>query len=167
MDLRLRPMRVTDEQGLRAAHAAMPDWEFLLGYDPEEPWDVFVGRRNANRLGQQLPPGWVPETFLVADVKNVIVGRVSIRHELSEFLRNYGGHIGYGVLPDFQRRGYATEILRQALIIARSLGIVRVLVTCDDDNVGSICTIEKHGGVFDSFAMAPNETVRTRRYWIE
>jgi predicted acetyltransferase len=167
MDLRLRPMRVTDEQQLRTAHKEMPDWEFLLGYDPEEPWDVFVGRRNANRLGQQLQPGWVPDTFLVADIEGVIVGRVSIRHELSEFLRNYGGHIGYGVLPRFQRRSYATEILRQALVVARSLDIVRVLVTCDDDNVGSIRTIEKCGGVFDSFAMAPNDTVRTRRYWID
>jgi predicted acetyltransferase len=102
----------------------------------------------------------------VAEVDGKIVGRVSIRHDLSEFLRNYGGHVGYGVLPNFQRRGYATEILRQALVIARSIDIVRVLVTCDDDNIGSIRTIEKHGGVFDSFTQHPDDEMRTRRYWI-
>jgi predicted acetyltransferase len=55
----------------------------------------------------------------------------------------------------------------QALLIARSLDIVRVLVTCGDDNVGSIRTIEKNGGLFDSFAVEPGEQVPTRRYWID
>jgi predicted acetyltransferase len=50
------------------------------------------------------------------------------------------------VLPAYRRRGYATEILRQALIVGRSLGIDRVLVTCDDDNVGSVRVIESCGG---------------------
>ena len=63
--------------------------------------------------------GHVPSTFLVADVGGVIVGRTSIRHELNEFLAREGGHIGYGVLAEHRRRGYATEILRHSLVVAR------------------------------------------------
>ena len=113
-----------------------------------------------------LPSGHVPSTFLVADVGGQIVGRSSIRHELNEFLAREGGHIGYGVLADHRRRGYATEILRMSLVIARSLGVDRVLVTCDDDNVGSVTVIERCGGVFDSLVECDDGPPK-RRYWID
>lgn len=120
-----------------------------------------------SRAGVNLPERLVPSTFLVADVDGQIVGRVSIRHRLNEFLRVEGGHIGYCVLPDFRRRGYATEILRQALIVARSIGIDRVLVTCDDDNAASIKVIEANGGKLDSVQPATDLTSAHRRYWID
>ncbi|MGV8972461.1 MAG: GNAT family N-acetyltransferase, partial [Rhodoglobus sp.] len=63
-----------------------------------------------------------------------MVGRVSIRHKLNAFLAEVGGHIGYGVRPAFRRLGYATQMLHQALELARSLEIERALVTCDGDN---------------------------------
>src|SRR6185503_15708940 len=97
-----------------------------------------------------------------------IVGRVSIRHELNEFLMRIGGHIGYTVVPEFRRRGYATEMLRQSLAISRQrFGLTRVLVTCDDDNVGSIRTIEKNGGVLENIVTGPDLDTPKRRYWIE
>ena len=68
---------------------------------------------------------------------------------LNDWLRLEGGHIGYGVLPGHRRRGYATEILRQSLVVARAHGVDRVLVTCDDDNAGSAAVIEANGGVLD------------------
>jgi len=71
----------------------------------------------------------VPATFLLARVGGDLVGRVSIRHELNDFLAEFGGHIGYAVRPQFRRRGHATEILRQALVVARGEGVERVLVT--------------------------------------
>lgn len=94
-----------------------------------------------------------------------IVGRVSIRHELTPFLADVGGHIGYGVRPGYRRRGYAGEILRQALVIARAEGVDQVLVTCDDDNIASSQAIERHGGVLEDVRVAQNG-VRKRRYWI-
>ena len=109
----------------------------------------------------------VPNPFLFAFAGPRIVGRVSIRHELNEFLLRIGGHIGYTVVPEFRRQGYATEILRQSLEIVRlRFGLSRVLVTCDDDNLGSIRTIEKNGGVLENLVSGPDLKPK-RRYWID
>jgi predicted acetyltransferase len=117
--------------------------------------------------GENLPADHVPSTFLFAFAGTTIVGRVSIRHALNPYLERFGGHIGYVVVPEHRRRGYATAILRQALQIARQkLGLTRVLVTCDDDNVGSIKTIEKNGGVLESIVVGPEVDKPKRRYWI-
>jgi hypothetical protein len=68
---------------------------------------------------------------------------------------------------EYRRQGYATAILRQSLLIARpKLGLERVLVTCGDDNVGSIKTIEKNGGVLESIVTGPDGDKPMRRYWI-
>jgi predicted acetyltransferase len=104
---------------------------------------------------------------LVADVDGEIVGRVSLRFELNEYLTERGGHVGYGVAPAHRRKGYATEILRQALVVIRAEGVDPVLVTCDEHNVASFRTIERNGGVLESIA-PPNygELESVRRYWI-
>ena len=171
MDLRLRPLRFDDEEAFVAGQTAMEADRFVfgLGYEPGMPWEKYLAHRAAQRAGRGLPNGLVASTFLVADVNGQIVGRTSIRHELNEFLAREGGHIGYGVLPEHRRRGYATEILRQSLVIVRSLGVERVLVTCDDDNIGSATVIERCGGVFESLTENtenPNGAPK-RRYWID
>ena len=72
------------------------------------------------------------------------------------------------MVPEFRRRGHATAILRLSLQIARDrLGIDRVLVTCDDDNVGSIRTIEKNGGVLENVVTGPDMDTPKRRYWFD
>jgi len=109
----------------------------------------------------------VPATFLVAEVGGQVVGRVSIRHELNAYLAEVGGHIGYGVRPGFRRRGYATGILRQSLAVAASVGLERVLVTCDSDNVGSATVIENCGGVLEKIVPSRDGSVPKRRYWVE
>ncbi len=107
----------------------------------------------------------MPATFLLARVGGDLVGRVSIRHELNDFLAEFGGHIGYAVRPQFRRRGHATEILRQALVVARGEGVERVLVTCDDGNSASQHVIERCGGALEDARLTDNGK-RTRRYWI-
>lgn len=165
--LRLRPARVEDESEFLAAHRAMAreDFTFGLGYLDGMAWATYVEELQDRRKGLNLPPGWVAETFLVAEVGGEIVGRTSVRHELTEYLAREGGHIGYCVLVEHRRRGYATEMLRQSLTISRSVGVGDVLVTCDDDNIGSITTIERSGGRLDS-TIETSEGLRLRRYWI-
>ncbi len=160
--LRLRPPWPDDERAFRAGHEQMAAEDFTFGLELEP-----LRRLADSRAGLNLPEGWVGSTFLVADMDGQIVGRVSIRHQLNEFLRTEGGHIGYCVLPAYRRRGYATEMLRQALIVARSLGIDQVLITCDDDNIGSIRVIESCGGKLDSVRPAKPGTPALRRYWID
>lgn len=109
---------------------------------------------------------FVPATHLWALAEDQFVGRISIRRELNEALRIEGGHIGYDTVPSFRGRGVATEMLRQALPVARGLGLTEVLVTCDDTNVASIRVIERNGGVLRrTKTVDPNRPAK-RYYWI-
>jgi predicted acetyltransferase len=168
MDLRLRPLRADDEAAARAAHTELErdGFPFLLGRHSGEPWPAYVERLRRHRCGLDLAADRVPATFLVAVVGEDIVGRTSIRHELNDYLRELGGHIGYGVRPAHRRRGYAGEILRQSLVIARAEGVGRVLVTCDEGNVASARAIERAGGVLEDVRPDPGGPAK-RRYWID
>ncbi|MFJ4172939.1 GNAT family N-acetyltransferase [Microbacterium sp. NPDC089696] len=97
-----------------------------------------------------------------------VVGFVSFRHELNDWLREVGGHIGYSVRASRRRQGYASAGLALALDRARELGLDRVLVTCDDDNAGSYRTIEGAGGVLqDVRDQSERGHAMLRRYWID
>jgi predicted acetyltransferase len=165
--LTLRPVVPEDEDAFRRAHRALAAEGFAFGlwYDEAAPFARYVERLAEQERGENLAGNLVPSTFRVADVGGAIVGRASIRHRLNDRLRQDGGHIGYGVLREHRRRGYATEILRQSLRIVAGHGVERVLVTCDDDNVGSAIVIERCGGVLAEVG-AGHDGQPLRRYWI-
>jgi predicted acetyltransferase len=166
----LRVPREDEEEEFVRAHrdtsADVPN--FLHYYEEAFSFKRYLEILDEQEQGINLQPNFVPSTFLFAFLEARIVGRVSIRHSLNAFLERVGGHIGYAVVPEFRRRGYATEILRQSIEYAcNRLGMRRILVTCDDDNIGSIRTIEKNGGVLENIVSGPDLAKPKRRYWIE
>ena len=167
-NLRLRPLRVEDEAEARAAHEelAADGFTFLLDWDPAAPWTEYINMLERRRRGLDLPDDRVRAAFLVAEVERDVVGRVSIRFALNDYLADTGGHVGYGVRPAHRRRGFAREMLRQSLVIIRAEGIDRVLVTCDDDNVGSAAVIAANGGVYEDTRRDRFGGPDKRRFWI-
>ncbi|MGW8482325.1 GNAT family N-acetyltransferase [Microbacterium sp. NPDC055903] len=117
-----------------------------------------------------IPPedGFVHNDLYWIAEDDEVIGFVSFRHELNDWLRRFGGHIGYSVRASRRRQGHASAGLRLALQRAREIGLERVMLTCDDDNIGSARTIEGAGGVLEDVIEAPEEGhPRLRRYWIE
>ncbi len=93
------------------------------------------------------------------------VGDVDLRHRLNESLKRFGGHIGYKIRPSCRRRGYGTLICQLGIKKARQRGIGDILITCDDDNIGSVKIIEANGGHLQD-KIDNNRGVLTRRYWV-
>ena len=111
--------------------------------------------------------GSVPDsTFFCLDVeRDIFVGAVNIRHLLNEALLLNGGHIGDGVCPSERRKGIATQMIGLALEECKKLGIYRVLMVCDKENIGSAKSIQRNGGVLENEVIV--DGVTEQRYWIE
>lgn len=107
-----------------------------------------------------LPVSVVPATHLWWVEGTTYLGRLSIRHSLTPWLLEFGGHIGYGVRPSARRRGHATAMLAAALPMAHRLGIHRALITCDDTNIASRKVIAACGGVLE------DRRGEKLRYWV-
>lgn len=166
-DLVLRPPVMADEAQLRAAHEELRPDGFAFLFDPRLPWGEQLDVLDREARGVALAPGRVPSDYLIGQVGPDIVGRVSIRHELTPMLLEVGGHIGYAVRPAFRRRGHATRMLELSVQRMAGLGVDRVLVTCDEDNTGSARVIERCGGVLEDIRSVADGVPGKRRYWID
>ena len=131
---------------------------------PDEPFDVYAERLDSWTRGEQLPDGWVAVSTLWLVDGDAWIGRVTLRHELSDSLRKWGGHIGYEIRPSRRRQGYGTLALRLALGHAAGLGIDSALVTCFADNVASRRIIEANGGELEAEFI--HEDRPALRYWV-
>ena len=130
-------------------------------------FEAFLQRlRNASKRAKITADRVPMSDFWLIDGDEYI-GRLSLRHELNEALLLWGGHIGYQIRPSKRRRGYGKEILRLGLIKARESGLSRVLVTCDEDNIGSRKIIEYNGGQLENIIEVKDSPVRKMRYWID
>ena len=111
--------------------------------------------------------GWIPDTtlFCLDKDRNIFVGAVNIRHYLNENLMRDGGHIGDGIRPSERRKGYATAMIALALEECKKLGINRVLMCCDKENIGSAKSIIRNGGVLENEVADDNHIAQ--RYWIQ
>lgn len=117
---------------------------------------------------ETTPSHLVPQTqyIYVREEDKKVIGVIQIRHFLNDSLRKFGGHIGYSVCPSERRKGYATQMLKEALPICKFLGIDDVLIMCSDNNVGSRKVIQNNGGVFETTVLEPERNISFERYWI-
>ncbi len=137
------------------------------------PWAIFKNDYHdfdhylENLEVKQAADGKVPDSvfFLLDEDRDRLLGAVNIRHYLNDYLLREGGHIGDGIRPCERRKGYATEMIRLALIECRKLGIDKVLITCDKDNIGSAKSIIKNGGILEN-EFINSEGSTEQRYWI-
>jgi predicted acetyltransferase len=170
MDLNVRKLQSGDEKAFIEAYQEFKvsqDFDFVSHYKEGMDFSDLIHRLDEIEQGRNLPQNYVPSTFLFGFVGPKLIGRVMIRHELNDFLRRIGGHIGYGVVPSERGKGYASQMLEHAIVVAQSMGLEKVLITCDEDNLPSRKIIENSGGVFvglsDQGVMLPPK----RLYWIQ
>ncbi|MBI3336361.1 GNAT family N-acetyltransferase [Candidatus Peregrinibacteria bacterium] len=128
--------------------------------------EEYIRLRKDHSQGKDLPTGYIPSTTYWLLDNGKVVGEVHVRHQLTEHLRNEGGHIGYWIRPTKRQQGYGKKILELALEKARDLGIEKALVTCDTTNTASKRIIESNGGVLEQ-AKDPQGKPKKLLYWID
>ena len=163
-DLHASWLEYRDEWG-RGVHQAGSGLELEADLDTPEGFAAWIRELHDQAdPSVPVPPGRVPATYWWIVEGPTYLGAITLRHELNDFLREVGGHIGYGVRPSARGRGLASWALARVLEQARAQGLPRVLVTCDDTNPASARVIERNGGVLEDLREGPQG--RKRRYWI-
>lgn len=126
----------------------------------EKNFQTYIDKELAKAKGLGLPKEYVPDSVYWLIDDDEYVGRVNIRHTLTENLLRLGGHIGYDIRLSKRGRGYGKRILELALDKAANLGIKKVLITCNVNNIASKKIIEANGGILE------NREEDKLRYWI-
>lgn len=138
-----------------------------IGIGNYKNYEMWLNGIQNRRTGKNLPKGYVRENFYLCFEGERQVGVLNLKFELTEYLLNYGGHIGYAVRPSDRNRGLATQMLKQSLQMAKEFGFDRVLCVCDSDNRASEKVILKNGGEFENELYDPYEGVIVKRFWIK
>ena len=117
--------------------------------------------------GIDLPNGWVPQTtFWYMHGVTQVIGMSSIRHRLTPALENIGGHIAYIIRPSERQKGHGNRLLSLTLEKAKVIGLKKVLLTTDIDNLASRKIIERNGGdLIENGNLSKYDDKKTR-YWI-
>ena len=116
-----------------------------------------------------LENGWVHAVtyFLIRESDNKIIGMINIRLELNDYLRNFGGHIGYGIRPTERRKGYNKINLYLGLLKCQEFRLDKVMISCNVHNLGSDKTIKAFDGELEKIEVDPNDNELTNVYWID
>jgi predicted acetyltransferase len=146
---------------------AAQEWSADEVKNAREDFEGLVERLKNRALGIDLPEGYVPESVFWLIDGDKYIGRVGVRHRLTEKMKKFGGTIGYAIRPSERRKGYGTKMLALALAKAAELGLGEAIITCDELNIGSQKIIEANGGELIERGVVveerPNGTVRRYR----
>ena len=108
------------------------------------------------------------KTFLlIRENDNRIVGTINVRWNLTEAMKRFGGNIGYGIRPTERRKGYNKINLYLGMQEAQKLGLDRVMLDCDVNNLGSDRTLKALGGVLERTEVDPEDNILTNVYWFD
>lgn len=138
-----------------------------IGISNYKNFDLWLTGMQNRSAGKNLPDGYVRENFYLCYEETHLIGVFSLKFELTEFLLNYGGHIGYATRPSDRGRGLATQMLKQGLTLSRKFGLNRILCICDSDNNASERVILKNGGILEDQRYNPAEEITVKRFWIQ
>lgn len=138
------------------------DREFLLNR-----FEDYIEEFAKTRKGQGLPLGWVAATeyWWVEDTK--FIGRIDIRHRLTDALKKFGGHIGYEIRKCERGKGHGRNMLKAVLSHVKEMGIEKALITCDSTNIASQKVILSAGGKLQDEIVNEGREFPTQRYWVE
>ena len=136
----------------------------LNNFSSIEDWLEELKRRSSEAT---VPEGLVPSSIYlgIREKDNYIVGMIDIRHYLNDFLKQFGGNIGYSVRKSERNKGYAKQMLKLALEKCKELKIKKVLITCDEDNIASEKVILSANAKFEDIRCIDGENIK--RFWIE
>lgn len=128
----------------------------------------YLQRLDDFERGKNLPGGFVPtRTRWLINADGTLLGETRLRDQLNDNLRIEGGNVGYFIHPDHRGQGHGHRILALALQELASLGVSRVLVTCNATNARSRRVIEHNGGQFERYTTSPRTGKQVMTFWIE
>ncbi len=172
--MNVKLIKLTKEYYLQLSEM-IDEWKLdqEINHTNRSPWSIFKNDYHNfdyyldNLEIKEPKEGKVPDSvfFLLDKERNILLGAVNIRHYLNDYLLKYGGHIGDGIRPSERRKGYATEMIRLALLECKKLEINKVLMVCDKSNIASAKTIIKNGGILENEFVDDNGKIQ-QRYWI-
>ena len=117
--------------------------------DKTECYEEWLQSIKNNENPETVSPDWiVTDTFFAVDDEDTIIGIIDLRHTLNDFLKDFGNS-GYSVRPSQRKKGYATQMLKLILEVAREAGLTELHLSVEKDNIPSIKTIVKNGGVYE------------------
>ena len=138
--------------------------KILEGYTFEEALERCLNMKDktyAEKVGRC--PG---KTFLlIRESDNKLIGTLNLRWDLNEAMQRFGGHIGYGIRPTERRKGYNKINLYLGMIEAQKVGLERVMLDCDVNNIGSDKTLKALGGKLERTEIDPSDGILTNVYW--
>lgn len=150
----VRPIIQLKEQALNYREEHFKNGEKVINgselWDQIESYDEWLSSVTLNTDSQTVNKNWVVTDTFFALRKNddKIIGMIDLRHTLNDYLKDFG-HCGYSVRPSERKKGYATEMLRQLIGVAKKIGMTELQISVEKTNIGSIKVIEKNGGVYE------------------
>ena len=111
--------------------------------------------------------------FKITDTVGTIVGHINLKVGDTNHIRQYVGHIGYKILPEYRGNSYSYFACNAIRPFVQKF-YKKVILTCDPENTPSIKIIEKLNGKFLNEVIVPKhdpsykgKLSKKRRYeWI-